>query len=165
MELDQIIGAVLQQLDEPRRKLLDAAESVHLAFMREPYMRLILEGKKTVESRFSRNRVIPFQQVANGDALIFKKSSGPIVALSFANGTGFHVNEDGCWGDVAKKFSKAICVDDAFWPRMRERRYCTLIGLTGVTPLQPIMVEKAKGDRRAWIILRDNTQPALGDIL
>ncbi len=38
-------------------------ERAHLAVMHEPYLSYVLEGRKTIESRFSRHRVAPFDQV------------------------------------------------------------------------------------------------------
>ena len=48
-------------------KELSASEpspySVHLAILLEPYLQYILDGTKTVESRFSKNRIAPYKMV------------------------------------------------------------------------------------------------------
>jgi hypothetical protein len=38
----------------------DSAMAVHLAVFVEPYLQLILEGKKSIESRFSANHCAPY---------------------------------------------------------------------------------------------------------
>ena len=40
--------------------------SIHLAILLEPYLKFILEGSKTVESRFSRHRIAPYGVVESG---------------------------------------------------------------------------------------------------
>src|SRR5882757_5711201 len=54
---------------------------IHLAVFVEPYLSFVLEGKKTVESRFSVNRHAPYEQVRSGDLIVLKKSSGPICGV------------------------------------------------------------------------------------
>ena len=49
---------------------------VHLAVFSEPYLSFVLDGVKTVESRFSRVRCAPFQQIRSGDIILVKQSGG-----------------------------------------------------------------------------------------
>ena len=49
--------------------------------MVEPYLSLLLEGEKTMESRFSQKMIQPFHQVSKGDIIILKKSGGDIVGV------------------------------------------------------------------------------------
>jgi hypothetical protein len=57
------------------------SNGIHLAVFVEPYLSFVLEGKKTVESRFSLNRHAPYEQVRDGDLLVLKKSGGPICGV------------------------------------------------------------------------------------
>src|SRR4051794_13550693 len=54
----------------------------HLAILFEPFVSKILDGTKTIESRFHRVRCAPFGQVRDGDILFLKVTSGPLVALA-----------------------------------------------------------------------------------
>src|ERR1700686_1163065 len=63
---------------------------IHLAVLVEPYLSLILDGKKTIESRFSTNRHAPFEQVQRGDVLILKRSSGPVEGLCTVSDAWFY---------------------------------------------------------------------------
>ena len=47
---------------------------LHLAVFLEPYLRYILEGKKTVESRFSGRRIAPYGNVQCDDVILLKRS-------------------------------------------------------------------------------------------
>lgn len=54
---------------------------LHLAIFQEPYLGLILAGKKTIESRFSVNRIAPYEAAERDDLVLLKRSSGPITGL------------------------------------------------------------------------------------
>jgi hypothetical protein len=43
----------------------------HLAVMTGHYLERLLDGTKTIESRFTRHRVAPFERVADGDVIFF----------------------------------------------------------------------------------------------
>jgi ASC-1-like (ASCH) protein len=57
------------------------SNSLHLAILNEPYLEYILQGKKTIESRFSLTRVPPYKQVSKGDIVFLKQYGDPIVGL------------------------------------------------------------------------------------
>jgi len=53
-------------------------KTIHLAIFIEPYLDLIFKGKKTIESRFSINKILPYHKIQIGDVILLKKSSGKI---------------------------------------------------------------------------------------
>jgi len=63
--------------EEPNRP-----HKIHLAVFVEPFLTFVLEGRKTVESRFSIHRRPPFGCVRSGDLVLIKESGGPIVAMA-----------------------------------------------------------------------------------
>ena len=56
--------------------------SIHLAVFVEPFLQFVLDGRKTVESRFSIHRRPPFGCVRSGDLVLIKESGGPVVAMA-----------------------------------------------------------------------------------
>ena len=56
--------------------------AIHLAILIEPYLSFILNGKKTIESRFSINRIAPFDKIQTGDIVLLKRAGGPLVGIS-----------------------------------------------------------------------------------
>ena len=48
----------------------------HLAILSPGWIELILEGEKTIESRFTKVRCAPFGKVHEGDTVFMKESSG-----------------------------------------------------------------------------------------
>src|SRR5437867_4139305 len=57
------------------------AFSLHLAVLLEPYLGYVLEGRKTVESRFSAVRCPPYRRVQSGDVVLLKSSGGPVEGI------------------------------------------------------------------------------------
>lgn len=55
-------------------------EDIHLGIFSEPYLTYMLDGKKTIESRFSKNRILPYNQISKEDVVIVKKFSGDVLA-------------------------------------------------------------------------------------
>ena len=55
---------------------------IHLAIMVEPYLSLILQGIKTMESRFSQKMMQPFHRVSKGDIIILKNLVVILLACS-----------------------------------------------------------------------------------
>lgn len=131
----------------------DATRGVHLAVMVEPFLTYILDGRKTIESRFSKNLIAPYGRVQPGDLVLLKRTAGPVVA-TFESASVECVALD---SDQALRlrhnFSDAICADDSFWEDRSDKRFATLIGIRDVRLHGPLLVDKA--DRRGWIVLRE----------
>src|SRR5437762_5743619 len=93
----------------------DNSVGVHLAVFIEPYLTFLLEGKKTVESRFSINKHAPFEQVQPGDIIILKRSSGPVCGVCKVASVWFYRLDERTWPEI-ERFSEALCMDgSAFW--------------------------------------------------
>ncbi len=84
-------GPLLRLTSDPAWSslLADPARAVHLAVMLEPWLSLVLSGRKTVESRFGKHPVPPYGTVTPGDIIVFKRSSGPVLALALAVGVRY----------------------------------------------------------------------------
>jgi ASC-1-like (ASCH) protein len=54
----------------------------HLAIMHKVFLDKILQGEKTIESRFSKSKIIPYHSVKKGDRIFFKYSGGKIVSVA-----------------------------------------------------------------------------------
>lgn len=125
---------------------------IHLAVFAEPFLSLVLSGRKTVESRFSRRRCAPFGEVAEGDVILVKEISGPVRGLTLAKRAWFHDLSDGQFEQIRKRYGDMICADDAFWETQRDATYVTLIELAETATIDPL--EWRKRDRRGWVSLR-----------
>src|SRR5437867_3058449 len=89
---------------------------VHLAIFVEPYLSFLLEGRKTVESRFSTNRIAPYEKVDRGDLILLKRSGGPILGLCEVGDVWFYRLDPKTWTDIKHKFTYSLCIQDSsFW--------------------------------------------------
>ena len=129
----------------------------HLAVLKPAYLRLIVEGVKTIECRLTRTPKPPFQSIAEGEKIYLKESSGPVLAVAQAAKVVYkqiHGPKD--LATIRRQLGEDIMAQEEFWRSRANCRYCTLIFLEGVEPLsEPFRI--SKNDMRAWVVL-DGTQ-------
>ncbi len=130
--------------------------ALHIAILIRPYSQMILDGRKTIESRLTVTPREPFKAIAPGERIYFKESSGPFFAtaiageiFSFDNLTRARIDE------LKQRFNKEVCGQDEFWHWKRDAKYATFIRLRQVLPtaVGPAM-EPSRGP--AWFVLPDN---------
>lgn len=124
----------------------------HLAVMTGQYLDRLLDGTKTIESRFTKHRVAPFGQVHDGDIIFFKPAASPITAVGLA-GTVQHLDLGLVpLQQIADKYGKAIAPADAsFWEDRAAARFATLVAILDVVKTDPLPISKR--DRRGWVVL------------
>jgi hypothetical protein len=127
---------------------------IHLAVFTEPYLTLVLQQKKTLESRFSVNRRAPFQEVATDDILLLKLSGGPILGIAtVGKATHLHISSPEELVEIADRYGTALCIEDSgFWKQRQNAAYCTLIELRNVEHAEFERVQKR--DRLGWVVLQ-----------
>ena len=155
--LDEVQTAVRGDLHwESRLTALNTASNgLHLVVFVEPYLAYLLEGKKTVESRFARRRCPPYGYVHTGDILLLKRSGGPIAGLCEVAEVWFYRLDPASWKTIRTEFTQALCAQDpGFWQARQAASFATLMRITAVRALPPI--ECRKRDRRGWVVLRRN---------
>ncbi len=134
---------------------------IHIAILAQPYLDLVLNSKKTVESRFSADRRAPYQQVNAEDVVLLKQVSGPICGIArVARVWYYEVNPKVFWS-IRCNFGARLHIEDPeMWDRFKKASYATLIQLNNVQRLNPISY--VKRDQRAWVIFRpESTQLTL----
>ncbi len=125
----------------------------HLAICTEPFLSLILNGKKKVESRFSKNKIAPYRKVAKGDKVILKRSGGEVAGSSIVQKVVYiEIKNKKDLEEIKKKYSKAICADadPEFWQRRKSAKYATFIWL-GRVSIKSVPAIYPKG-RSGWRI-------------
>lgn len=128
----------------------------HLAILVEPFLTYILEGKKTVESRFSAIPCPPYGRVNKGDVILLKQSGGPINAISLVTSVWSYKLDPASWTEV-KQFSDALCAyDSSFWAERENASYATLMCLSEVSRIGDFRIPKH--DRRGWVVLHDSNE-------
>lgn len=114
----------------------------------------ILNNQKTVESRWSKNKIVPYNKINPGDTVYFKNSGGSVIAkatvskvLQFDN-----LNHEK-FEYIIENFGKQIYLKnikyDAWY---RSKNYVTLIFLTNPQTVKPFKIDKSGfGSACAWL--------------
>lgn len=139
-----------------RARACSQPQQAHIAVMHEPFLSYVLDGRKRVESRFSRTRVAPYGRVRTGDLLLLKELGGPISGLAEVTHADSYVLDPAVWTMLHDRFASALCADGAFWEQRRDARFATLMSLGAVTPIEPMPIDKH--DRRGWVVLSSEPQ-------
>lgn len=131
--------------------------ALHLGIFVEPYLQYILDGRKTIESRFSTRRLAPYQHVAPGDVLLLKQTAGPIVGLCQIAHVWFYQLDPHSWHVIRTSFAQALCAQDPeFWADRAHASFATLMRIQCIQAIPPITFQKR--DRRGWVVLRSTTE-------
>lgn len=141
----------VQLAADPFWARVPADATVHLAVFVEPWLSWLLEGTKTIESRFSVRRTIPYERVTPGDVMLLKASSGPVVGIAEIAKTWFFDFERDARAGMQRKHGAAIGADADFWASVEHARYASLLEIRHVRTLRPIPCPKK--DRRGWVVL------------
>jgi len=128
--------------------------SCHLVILKRPYLDAILQGRKKIESRFTKTKGHGFEQVCPGDKLFPKVSSGPVCATAtaadvknFGNLTTEQMLE------LKQLYNKYIVGDEKYWQSKINCRFGFLVWLKDVKPIEPVWINKK--DWRAWVVLSE----------
>lgn len=127
----------------------------HVAIFNPPFLDLILEGRKTIEGRFSKVRCAPFGVVNEGDMVLMKDSGGPIRgSFLVAKVESFENLTSEEFKGLETCYSTSLCadVDPQYWEKRRVCRYATLLHITKSNRFErPFPFPKK--DRRGWVVL------------
>ncbi|MCK4293749.1 MAG: ASCH domain-containing protein [Planctomycetes bacterium] len=127
----------------------------HLVILKKPYLDAILDGRKQIESRFSRTKRPAFGRVLAGDRLFLKLSSGPVCAIATAakvknleDLTPKRIFE------LKQQYNRQILAPDEYWRSKTDCRFGFLVRLEDVRPIEPVRIHKK--DWRAWVVLTED---------
>jgi len=126
----------------------------HVAILREPYLSLILNGKKTIESRFTKRRTAPFNKVSVNDLIYLKKSGGSILGTASVQSVQFFSNlnpQD--ISQIMNQYKAELQIQPDFMELKRDSNYASLIWLKNVKRMQPIQFKK--NNQLPWVLLED----------
>jgi ASC-1-like (ASCH) protein len=138
------------KLNELYHKIKD--KKLHLGIFAEPYLSLMINGEKTIESRFSKNKTAPYNQITKDDIIIVKKSGGNVIGFIEIDKVLFYDLTKTSINNIKDQYAKELCVDQAFWDSKASSHYATLIFIKQFTLIKPFPITK-KG-MQTWIVLQ-----------
>lgn len=131
----------------------------HLAIFTPSVAEQILNGQKTIETRFSKHKIAPFGVVEVGDLVLIKPAgteiSGQFWVKKVINFEGLEFDDwqfiKNYYGDQLSLGSSEL--DQKFFADRAKSRYGTLIFISRTERFltSPLKIEKK--DRRGWIVL------------
>lgn len=144
--------------DEAWRPALDALKcgdaTLHLAVLARPFLGPLLDGIKTIESRFSRVRHAPYGVLRPGDIVAVKQPGGPVAGAFQAGQVRSYQLTPGLINKIRAHFGKQIHArEDKFWDDRAGSRYATLADVMHPRTLPGFPFSKR--DRRGWAVLTD----------
>lgn len=132
---------------------------IHVAILKPGYIKAILAGTKTIESRLTKTAQPPHGKVEPGERLFIKASGGPFMATAIAGDVQTYTDLTPTdLRRMRKRFNKKIGGDDAYWEMKRESRFATLIDLHTVEPLSVGPTYKV-AYMKAWYVLDEAMSP------
>ena len=125
--------------------------TLHMAILQPPYLDLIVEGTKTIESRFNIKRAAPFGKVVVGDLILLKETGKPITNYFFAASVLLFDLAEVPIEYVRENYGQKIQAQDeeTFWRERAASRYATLIEVGERGAVAPFAVTKK--DQRGWV--------------
>lgn len=148
---DEIIENLKKQL--PNNDINNIkTKNIHLGIFSEPYLTYMLEGKKTIESRFSKNKIAPYNKITKDDIVIIKKFSGNVLGYFTIKDVLFFDLNTTSIDEIKLNFNKQLCVDETFWNNKKNSNYATLIIIDKLVKLNPFSVKKR--GMQTWIKLK-----------
>lgn len=134
--------------------------AVHVAVLKPVPLKLILDGRKIIESRLTRQSRPPFGRIKPGERIYIKQSGGLFAAVAVAHRVW--MADDLTPADVdqiAKTHNRHICGPPDYWHEKRTNsRYATLIWLRDVQPTTQHPRYRPQ-NMRAWYTLDDAADP------
>ena len=135
----------------------------HLAVMKKSwgFTQKILDGGKTIESRWYKTRRVPWRKIKKNDTVYFK-NSGESVTIKTRVSSVVEFEEL-----TPKKVKKILNEHwkylgiyrnevSSFYKRVKNKRYCILIFLENPKKIKPFNInKKGFGSMASWICIED----------
>ncbi len=138
--------------------------SVHVAILTAPYDRMLLDGSKRIESRFTRQAREPFDAATPGQMIYFKRSGGPFFAAArIARVLMVDRVTPEVMDELAERYGQWIGAPASYWRSKRDTtKFATLLWLEDVRPTR-LGPSYRPQSMRAWYVLPDDAAPAPGE--
>lgn len=126
----------------------------HIAILRQPFFNMVLNGEKTIESRWSMNKIAPYKKVSIGDEILLKLTGQPVTAIAKVKDVKYYELTPIIVEQIRVKYGKKIGTDKfEDWQSTLKKKYCTLIWLENIQTISPINVPKSNG--AGWLIVKN----------
>lgn len=134
----------------------------HLAIMNSSWKLIpkMVSGEKTIESRWSVNKISPWKKVKSGEKVYFKDSGKKVSLVAVVSKVLYfdNLNED-LKLKILKKYGERISIDSVskMMSWLKNKKYASLIFLKNPKVIKkPFDIDKRGfGSGVAWIVVND----------
>lgn len=105
---------------------------------------MVLSGEKTIESRWSMNKVAPFGKVNIGDEILLKQTGKDVTATAIVKDVKYYELTPKIVEEIRLCYGKQIGIDKfEDWESTLHKKYCTLIWLSDVKKMHLLKLNEA----------------------
>lgn len=131
----------------------------HLAIMKKSWglTQKIISGRKTIESRWYKNRYAPWGKIKTGEIIYFKNSGEAVTIKATVNKViEFSDLNPLTVQDILDKYGEDDGIEEdqieKYFQLFKEKKYCLLIYLKNPQKIVPFDIDKTGyGSMSAWI--------------
>jgi len=132
----------------------------HIAIMRKDWKLIpkILSGEKTIESRWYKYRVAPWNRVNPGDIIYFKDTGAPVTAKAEVTKVlQFETLDYEKVKHIVETYSERIALPNSDLLKWStHKNYCILLFLQNSQLITPFNINKnGFGNAAAWLVVKD----------
>ena len=130
----------------------------HIAILKKSLRLLpkIVNGEKTIESRWYKTRRAPWNQVKKGEVVYFKNSGEPVTVKAIVEDVKQFELTRNKIEQILQTYGSRIGVDSTFVEDVKDKKYCILIFLHNAQEVEPFDVDKTGyGNMAAWMSAQD----------
>ncbi|MBE6124062.1 MAG: hypothetical protein E7184_00770 [Erysipelotrichaceae bacterium] len=114
---------------------------------------MVLNGTKTIESRWSMNKIVPFEKIKNDEIIYLKETGKDVSTIAKVDRVEFYCLTESKVKELVDVYGEKIGIDDkeAFYQKNKNKKYGTLIWLKDVKNIESFKVKKSYGS--GWLII------------
>lgn len=126
----------------------------HLAIFKGEGAEKILNGKKTIESRFAKGKIAPYGVISRGDLVYIKTSGGDIIGQFRVQKVIFFDGlEPADIKEIKKSYGERLNLDSGYWKGKENCKVGTLIFIGDCIRFLTSPIKIPKKDLRGWVVL------------
>lgn len=118
----------------------------------------IINGEKTVESRWYKSRFAPWDRVERGDTIYFKDSGRPVtVRADVTEVKQYEVRSNDHALEMLREQAKGLGVKNiSIFDHVRDKNYAIFVSFNNVEEVEPFKINKGGfGVMAAWLVVED----------
>lgn len=123
----------------------------HIVILKKWALEKIISLDKIIESRWSINKTTPYQKLKNGDLLYLKETGKEVTHTAVVKDVKYYKLSDDLIKELLFLYGKDIGVDQSYYLKVKNKKYCTLIWLGEIKNIEPFKVKKSYGS--GWLVI------------